>query len=159
MAHQNTNKMNLLRIPPGTWREPLTGGPMSERFFRLIVGTLLLGFLYFEIPYGIPLLIGVLAAEGLTNCRVPALVTRLRLAGESAFEDSSELVPEAHLARIPFDAERAWRLVVAVMLVITVYLFNEQLWFFPWFMGFAIFGAGLSGVCPVLISLKLMGFR
>lgn len=159
MAHQKINKMNLFRVPPGMWRDPLTGGPMSERFFRLIVGSLLLGSLYFEIPYGIPLLIGVLAVEGSTNCRIPRLVTSLRLAGEPNFEDSCELMPEVHLARIPFDAERAWRLVVAVMLFISVYLFNEQLWFFPWFMGFAIFGAGLSGVCPVLISLKLMGFR
>ena len=132
---------------------------MSERFFRLIVGTLLLGSLYFEIQFGIPVLIGLLTVEGLTNYRIPQLVTRLRMAGAPNFDDSSELMPEAHLARIPFDAERAWRLVVAVMLVVTVYLFNEQLWFFPWFMGFAIFGAGLSGVCPVLISLKLMGFR
>lgn len=132
---------------------------MSERFFRLIVGALLLGCLYFEVATGIPLLIALLAAEGLTNYRIPTLVTRLRLAGGTAFEDSCELMPDAQLVRIPFDAERAWRLVVAVMLVVTVYLFNEQLWFFPWFMGFAIFGAGLSGVCPVLISLKLMGFR
>lgn len=132
---------------------------MSERFFRLIVGTLLLAFLYFELPGAIPVLIGILLFEGITNYRIPLIVSRLRLAGHGAFGDSSELTPEAHLARIPFDAERAWRLSVAVMLSITVFLFNEQLWFFPWFMGFAIFGAGLSGVCPVLISLKLIGFR
>lgn len=132
---------------------------MSERFFRLIVGTLLLGSLYFEIQSGIPILIGILVVEGLTNYRIPHMVTRMRLAGTASFEDSSELMPEAHVARIGFDAERAWRLVVAIMLLITVYVFNEQLWFFPWFMGFAIFGAGLSGVCPVLISLKLIGFR
>jgi hypothetical protein len=132
---------------------------MSERFFRLIVGTLLLAFLYFELPIAIPVLIGILLFEGITNYRIPVVVSRLRLAGHGAFGDSSEFTPEAHLARIPFDAERAWRLSVAAMLSITVFVFNEQLWFFPWFMGFAIFGAGLSGVCPVLISLKLIGFR
>lgn len=132
---------------------------MSERFFRLIVGTLLLGFLYFDISSGIPVLAGVLVIEGLTNYRIPQLVTRLRVVGEDTFEDSSELIPETQLTRIPFDAERVWRLVVAAMLLITVYVFHEHLWFFPWFMGFTIFGAGLSGVCPVLISLKLVGFR
>ncbi len=132
---------------------------MSERFFRLIVGALLLAFLYFELPNAIPVLIGILVLEGITNYRIPLIVSRLRSTGQGAFGDSCELSPEAHLARIPFDAERAWRLAVAVMLAITVYVFNDQLWFFPWFMGFAIFGAGLSGVCPVLISLKLMGFR
>lgn len=132
---------------------------MSERFFRLIVGALLLGFLYLELRSGILILIGVLTFEGLTNYRVPQLVTRLRLAGAGDFEDSSEQIPAAHAARIAFDAERAWRLAVAGMLVLAVFVFHEQLWFFPWFMGFAIFGAGLSGVCPVLISLKLIGFR
>jgi hypothetical protein len=132
---------------------------MSERFFRLIVGALLLAFLYFELLGAISVLIGVLLFEGITNYRIPPVVSRLRFAGQGAFGDSSEFTPETLLARIPFDAERAWRLAVAAMLVITVYVFNEQLWFFPWFMGFAIFGAGLSGVCPVLISLKLIGFR
>lgn len=132
---------------------------MSERFFRLIVGSLLLAFLYFDLDAGIPALIAVLTLEGITNYRIPVLVSRLRMAGQDGFDDSSELAPEAHCARIPFDAERAWRLSVAVMLIVTVYVFSEALWFFPWFMGFAIFGAGLSGVCPVLISLKLLGFR
>lgn len=132
---------------------------MSERFFRLIVGTFLLGSLYFEFQGGILFLIGLLTIEGLTNYRVPGLVTRLRSAGAEEFQDSSELIPEMHRPRIAFDAERAWRLVVAGMLVLAVFVFPEQLWFFPWFMGFAIFGAGLSGVCPVLISLKLIGFR
>jgi hypothetical protein len=132
---------------------------MSERFFRLIVGSLLLAFLYFDLDAGIPALIAVLTLEGITNYRIPVLVTRLRVAGQDDFDDSSELAPEAHRARIPFDAERAWRLSVAIMLIVTVYVFSDALWFFPWFMGFAIFGAGLSGVCPVLISLKLLGFR
>jgi hypothetical protein len=132
---------------------------MSERFFRLIVGSLLLAFLYFDLDAGIPALIAVLTLEGITNYRIPVLVSRLRVAGQDGFDDSGELAPEAHSARIPFDAERAWRLSVAVMLIVTVYVFSEPLWFFPWFMGFAIFGAGLSGVCPVLISLKLLGFR
>ena len=132
---------------------------MSERFFRLIVGALLLGFLYFELRGGIVVLIGVLAFEGLTNYRVPRLVTRLRSGAAGDFEDSGEPISDAGTARIAFDAERAWRLVVAAMLVLAVFFFHEQLWFFPWFMGFAIFGAGLSGVCPVLISLKLIGFR
>lgn len=132
---------------------------MSERFFRLIVGSLLLAILYFEIPSAIPALIAVLLIEGISNYRIPMLVTRMRQAHAVAFGDSSELMPDAQMARFGFEAERAWRLTVALMLAVSVYAFNEQLWFFPWFMGFAIFGAGLSGVCPVLISLKLLGFR
>ncbi len=132
---------------------------MTERFFRLIVGALLLVGLYFSIDALLAALIAVLVVEGLSNYRIPMLVSRLRQPVNAVFGDSSELAPGTHCARIPFDAERAWRLSVAMMLVLTLYLFNQQLWFFPWFMGFAIFGAGLSGVCPVLISLKLVGFR
>lgn len=132
---------------------------MSERFYRLIVGGLLLASLYFELTGAIPIFIGVLFLEGITNFRVPLVVSRLREAGHGSFGDSSELSPDAHRARIAFDAERAWRLTVASTLVLSVFVFSEQLWFFPWFMGFAIFGAGLSGVCPGLISLKLIGFR
>ena len=132
---------------------------MSERFYRLIVGGLLLAFLYFELTGALPILIGVLLLEGITNFRIPLVVSRLRVAGPGSFGDSSEFSPEAHLARIAFEAERAWRLTVAGVLAISVFVFSEQLWFFPWFMGFAIFGAGLSGVCPGLISLKLIGFR
>ncbi|MFP5505033.1 MAG: hypothetical protein ACLGH6_02430 [Gammaproteobacteria bacterium] len=132
---------------------------MSERFFRLIVGSLLLAFLYFELAGAIPVLIAILLFEGISNYRIPLVVTQLRHAHAGSFGDSSELMPDAHAPRFGFEAERAWRLAVAVMLAISVYAFNEQLWFFPWFMGFAIFGAGLSGVCPVLISLKLLGFR
>ena len=132
---------------------------MTERFFRLIVGALLLVCLYFDLHTAISVLIGTLVLEAVSNYRIPLLVTRLRHAGRVEFGDTSELIPAEHYARIPFDAERVWRLSVAIMLVLTLYPFNEQLWFFPWFMGFAIFGAGLSGVCPVLISLKIVGFR
>lgn len=132
---------------------------MSERFFRLIVGALLLAFLYFELTSAIPVLIAILLFEGVSNYRIPLLITNLRHAHAGPFGDSSELMPEPLAPRFGFEAERAWRLSVALMLAISVYAFNEQLWFFPWFMGFAIFGAGLSGVCPVLISLKLLGFR
>ncbi len=132
---------------------------MTERFFRLIVGSLLLGALYFELQMLIPLLIGVLALEGITGYRLPVLLSQWRAAGIPDFADSEELHPAGRAPRFAFDAERAWRLTVAAMLALASYVFHEPLWFFPWFMGFAIFGAGLSGVCPMLISLKLLGFR
>lgn len=135
------------------------GAEMTERFFRLIVGSLLLGALYFELPALVPALIAVLTLEGATNYRIPLVLARWRAAGAPEFEDSGESLSDGRAPRFAFDAERAWRLAVAAMLALTTYVFHEQLWFFPWFMGFAIFGAGLSGVCPVLISLKLLGFR
>jgi hypothetical protein len=128
---------------------------MSDRTYRLILGILLLVSLYFDISYLMYFLIGMLFFEGITNLRTPLLL-RKRQGVSSA---DSNLAPFHHNCRFSFEAERAWRLIVGLMLFITYVLFYDVLWFFPWFMGFAIFGAGASGVCPVLIGVKWAGCR
>ncbi len=128
---------------------------MSDRTYRLILGMLLLISLYFEISYLMYCLIGLLLLEGATNLRVPLLLRRLQ--GASATD--SNLAPFQQKNRFNFEAERAWRLIVGLMLLITYVLFYDTMWFFPWFMGFTIFGAGASGVCPVLIGVKWAGCR
>lgn len=133
---------------------------MSERTFRFIIGALLLAALYFGMDHLMRAIIAVLVLEAISNWRIPLLITRLRKQDTSSFHDSAHILLTGDRDhRFSFDAERAWRLVVAAMLVLTLYFFNDLLWFFPWFMGFAILGAGISGVCPVLISLKFAGFR
>ncbi|MDH3513806.1 MAG: DUF2892 domain-containing protein, partial [Gammaproteobacteria bacterium] len=62
-------------------------------------------------------------------------------------------------ARVNFEAERALRLAVAGFLIVSYVFFNESLWFFPWFIGFALFGAGLSGICPMVMGFRWLGFR
>lgn len=128
---------------------------MSNRTYRLILGTLLLVSLYFEISFLMYFLIGMLFFEGATNLRLPLLLSKLQ--GESA-ENSGPLPSQAN-NRFNLEAERAWRLIVGLMLLITYVFFYDKLWFFPWFMGFAILGAGASGVCPVLIGVKWAGCR
>ena len=61
-------------------------------------------------------------------------------------------------SRFNIYSERVWRLVVGMFLLIG-YSFYSVLWFLPWFMGFAIFGAGLSGLCPVLLAIHWIGFK
>jgi hypothetical protein len=55
------------------------------------------------------------------------------------------------------------RLLTATLLGGSFLLLKEQnievLWFIPWFMGFAIMGAGASGVCPMILFLKWVGFK
>jgi hypothetical protein len=60
--------------------------------------------------------------------------------------------------RFNFDGELAWRMMMGVVLL-TTYSFYEYLWFFPWFIGFVVFGAGVSGICPVLMALRWLGFK
>ena len=132
---------------------------MTERMFRLCIGACILAALCLEQR---PLMIGLIAVllfEGLTNWRIPLLISRLRYGSDAAPANEKTCWPIHAYFKIGFDAERAWRFTVAILLCITYLMFYDQAWFIPWFMGFAIFGAGLSGVCPMLLSLKLIGFR
>ena len=131
---------------------------MSDRTFRLIFGALLLLALYFDLNYLMYSLIVILLLEGITNWRIPLIIQKIRGIGTTD-ESSDKLAPIRHEYRFNFEAERAWRLLSATMLVITYVLFNDLLWFFPWFMGFALFGAGASGVCPMLTGIRKIGCR
>ena len=127
---------------------------MNERVFRLILGSVLLLLLYLQQEQFMYAYIGVLLFEGLTNWRVPKIVSRLRFGPEwhSRFVDKE-------CAKIPFDAERMLRLIVALMLVVSYVLYQEQLWFFPWFIGFMLLMAGVTNICPMVMSLRWLGFR
>ncbi|MHB9118165.1 MAG: hypothetical protein ACYC2R_07805 [Burkholderiales bacterium] len=132
---------------------------MSNHLYRLILGILLLVSLYFDLRYVMYVLIAMLFAEGVTNWRVPLLVQKLRRNSAVFSEQEAEVASVQRAPRFQFEAERAWRLVIGMMLFVTYVLLYDTLWFIPWFMGFAILGAGVSRVCPVLISVKWMGFR
>ena len=125
---------------------------MSERFFRVLLGGALLLMLAMQWDGGVYAMIGLLLFEGITNQRIPLLVSRLR--GD---HERSKSIPVP--ARVAFDAERALRLTFAVVLGISFVFFRDLLWFVPWFLGMALFMAGITGVCPVVIAYKRMGFR
>jgi hypothetical protein len=99
-----------------------------------------------------------LVFEAVTNVRLTTLSQKLFHktvpAGLTSFQSTS---------RFNFESLRAWRITVAIMLGGSFLLLKEQgleiVWFLPWFMGFAIMGAGASGVCPVLLLLRWVGFK
>jgi len=131
---------------------------MSERTFLFIVGVYILTGLYFEINMMIYLLSSFLLIEGVTGLRLTTLSQKITgttvAAGLTTFQTHQ---------RFSFDAFRAWRIMVAVMLGGSFLLLNEHdieiVWFFPWFMGFAIMGAGVSGVCPMILFIRWIGFK
>ena len=130
---------------------------MSDRVYRAMTGLALLVVLYFDLNYAMIAIIVLLFFEGLTNYRLPILVGLLRkhvLKQDYDYADPS-LVDGA---KYNIESERVWRVVVGSFLFIG-YFVIDALWFFPWFMGFAIFGAGLSGVCPVLLAVRWLGFK
>lgn len=132
---------------------------MSDRTYRLILGALLLLALYFDLHYLIYSAIAILLLEGVTNRRITLLAQKIRGTSSALDEANDTLAPFQCNCRFNFEAERAWRLVSASMLLITYVLLYELLWFFPWFMGFALFGAGASGVCPMLSGIRWVGFK
>jgi hypothetical protein len=137
----------------------LTGDKfMSERVFLFIVGVYILIALYLGIDVMIYLLSLWLLFEAITDIRLTTLSQRFMNkpvpAGLIVFDSKQ---------RFDFDALRAWRISVAVLLGGSLLLLKEQdiefVWFFPWFMGFAIMGAGASSVCPVLLFIRWLGFK
>jgi hypothetical protein len=132
---------------------------MSDRSYRLLFGLTLLLALYFQIHTLVYALIVLAVLEGLTNLRISVIVTRLRssLGGQVPMQENLTVAPSR--CKYSFEAERALRLLMATILFLSYAMFPEYLWFVPWFIGFALFGAGVSGVCPSLSLLKWLGFR
>lgn len=129
---------------------------MSERTLRIIVGLLILVALYFELPEIFIGLIVIMLFEGITNWRLPIIFSKLK--NQGPFK-TSEYAYSEQPYKFNFEAERAMRFSTALILGITIFVLNEHLWFIPWFMGFAFFGAGISGVCPLLMTFKKLGFK
>ena len=128
---------------------------MSERVCRLLLGTTLLIILFFEWNDLLYVYIGILTFEGLTNWRIPNLISKLSH-GPAYLEMTTKA---ARTSRYNFEAERAFRLVIAILLLVSCCVFPKTLWYFPWFVGFALFMAGITGICPISISFKKLGFR
>ena len=131
---------------------------MSERIFILTLGLTILISLYFELSmlmYALPV---YLMLEGLTNIRLTHL---LQSARNLTLDDGLYVYQGKN--RFELEATRVWRIVVAIVLATSYILLHEYnyevLWFFPWFLGFALAGAGVSGVCPVLLAIRFVGFK
>lgn len=134
---------------------------MTHRIYRLVIGVLLLIFLYFDLNYLMLALIAMLLLEGVTNVRIPRLITRLRNMLGARGKPAAEVIPapDAACPRFGFDSERVMSLLMGLILLLSYVVFYHQLWFFPWFLGFALLGSGVSGICPMLIAFKWLGFK
>lgn len=126
---------------------------MSDNAYRTILGAILLVSLYFDIEAAIYALAAMMLLEGITNWRVPKLINRGRKAADAS--------PDCEVpSRFDFEAERAFRIAVPSFILATYPLGPDSVfWFFPWFIGFAIFGAGVSGICPMLAFFRWAGLR
>jgi hypothetical protein len=130
---------------------------MTERDYRLFLGGIILAALYFDlyqVIFATALLVGI---EGVFNFRWSAVLYQLRF-HRSAQIKTFELAGIVSLYHFEFLAERAWRIFFAISLAVSTWFYADGLWFIPWFLGFAMFGAGASGVCPLLLFFRWLGF-
>jgi len=123
----------------------------GERLFMFLFGVLILAGLYFDQPAILSVIAALSLFEGVTNFRSSYLLSTMM--GEET------LAPVNEHCRFRFDAIRAWRLAIGSAVLLSGVFFFEQLWFLAWFIGFAVAGAGISGVCPIFIMFKRLGFR
>lgn len=130
---------------------------MSNRQYRLFFGALLLVALYFEHTIIIYFLIGLAVIEALTNLRLPKIISLYR--HNNSGDPLEGSIGINFKVRTNFEAERGWRITVATILALSIFVYPEALWFMPWFMGLAILGAGISGVCPMFLALKWLGLK
>ena len=131
---------------------------MSDRSYLFFIGLYILISAYFDSAIMIYALCTLLLIEGVTGWSLPAYFQKIR-----KLTLASGLVVFQTKNRIAFDGLRVWRFTVAISLLASYALymqFNfEILLFVPWFMGFAIMGAGLSSVCPMVLFIRWLGFR
>ncbi len=130
---------------------------MTIRIWRILLGLSLLLALYFDMRFMIWGIIGILFFEGLANLRIVSLLNSLL--GHNIENNNTGCLGIKFEATIGFEAERALSLIISSLLFITYVLYFDQVWFFPWFIAFAIIGAGVSGVCPMFLFLKWLGFK
>jgi len=126
---------------------------VSERAFRLILGIWLIAGVFLARPEMVHALMVVLLLEGVTNLRLPVVLWRLRHGPDSPFPEGCGEAVGA------FEAERALRFVIVGFLALGLFVFPGALWWMPWFVGFALIGAGISGICPMVQALRWAGLR
>ena len=127
---------------------------MTERTYRFVLGTVLTLLLYFHLEPFQYVYIGVLLWEALTGFRVPLIVSRMRY-GAQYHDDQRD--PSTY--RYSFEAERGMRLIFALVMVSTFFLIPADYWFVNWLVAIALFLSGFVNFCPMVITLRWLGFR
>lgn len=131
---------------------------MSDRFYLFTVGSYILTALYLEINVMIYALVVVLLIESIFGFTIPLLTQKIR-----GVEVESRLLQYTKPGKFNFEALRVLRMFLGIVLFasyLAVHEYNiEMLWFFPWFFGFAVLGAGVSGVCPLYLVIRWLGFK
>jgi len=137
---------------------------MTERTFRIFLGTGLFLLLYISAINGntelILYYIALLVFEGVTNWRLPRILTALNNKNSNDLDDAHIAAQQTSSSfQIPFEAERVMRLVLALVLVLPIFFTVEMFWIIPWFVASMLLLAGVTNICPMVMLFRRMGFK
>ena len=131
---------------------------MSDRVYLFFVGLTLLAALYLESDIMIYMAVVIMFLEGLSGWTLPRITQKIR-----NVELDPGVLKLAKPPRFNFEAFLVLRLFMASVVLTSYVAVHEYdveiLWFFPWFVGFAVLGAGVSSVCPVYLAIRWLGFK
>jgi hypothetical protein len=128
---------------------------MSERTYRFVLGLSLIVVLYFHWEPLEYVYVSVLLFEGLTGFRITVMLARMRT-GDGAVASSPP--PRANY-RFNFDAERGMRLWFGGFMAATFLALPADFWFVNWIIAISLFLSGLVNYCPMVGTLRWLGFR
>lgn len=131
---------------------------MQESHFRIIIGLVIIIALYFELNLMMLAITAILSLEAITNYRVPMIVSKLRSGSQQTSASSPNSGCGTSVSHFNIEAERMLRVVLIFTLILSYFMYFDYVWFLPWFVAFALIGAGLSGICPIVLVLKRLGF-
>lgn len=131
---------------------------MSNRVYLFIVGVWILTALYLESNIMIYVLVTILILEGVTGLTISSISQKIR-----KVQLEPGLLQYEKAPKFNFEAFRMLRIILSIVVLASYVAVNEynidMFWFFPWFFGFAVLGAGVSGVCPVYLAIRWLGFK
>ena len=133
---------------------------VTERVFRLILGSLLwlalLASLYLNTLIPLYCLIGLLLFEGVTNFRIPIIISRIRY-GKNFNDQIDNSVCGSLICKL--EAERMLRFIVVVFVLVPFFVLPDLIWFMPWFVTGMLILAGITNICPMVMFLRWAGLR
>ncbi len=128
---------------------------MSERTYRFILGFTLVLVLYFHWEPLEYVYISVLLFEGLTGYRITVMTARIR----TGKGDVVSSPPPRPNYRFKFDAERGMRLWFGGFMALAFFALPADYWFVNWVIAISLFLSGLVNYCPMVGTLRWVGFR
>lgn len=129
---------------------------MTERTYRIIIGVLIIVFLFFHLDYAMWSLMLLMSFEALTNWRVPIIASKLLYPNDVIIISEGE----NQNSTVNYEAERMLRWVAMGLMLMGLIGYTENLfWYLPWLVGLMLLISGVTGICPMVMALRRIGLK